>query len=280
MTPSPLPALLAALIVMTAGIATAQTTTATDPSLVYVRVTVTNSRGHYITALPKEAFKIFEDGKVQDTVYFSSKDVSISTGILVDARADTKDRIKTTAAAAFTRNAGPQDLVFLAEPGDIPLNDAVYQALNRVLQLRNRSRALILFTDRTNPGAHPFSKARELLRDQDVQFYAIAVTQPGETPGGNNWDILRDLAQSSGGNSFFPSSIASVENVYKGLASGLRNQYVIGYRPTNETKDGKWRKIKVTVEHRDANKKVQNFAIRAKPGYYAPTVAGSATAKD
>jgi Ca-activated chloride channel homolog len=266
-----LPALLAASLV-TASIATAQV--GTDPSLVYVHVSATNNRGQYITELRKEHFKILEDDKLQEIVYFSPKDVAISVGIVVDARGDVKDRIKATATAAFlTKDSSPQDQLFVAEPGDTPLNDALIQGLNKVLQLRNNTRALILFTDRTNTGSYPFSKIKELLRDQDVQFYAIATSQPEA-------DVLRDLAQLSGGNSYFPSSIASVEGIYKKIALELRNQYVIGYRPTNKTQDGKWRKIKVSVELKDVKQKVHKFITRVKPGYYAPTVAGSSSAKN
>jgi Ca-activated chloride channel homolog len=270
--------LSAALLLMTALIATAQV--GTDASVVYVHVTATNSRGQYVTRMLKEHFKILEDNKQQDIVFFSSDDDRISAGILVDARGDMKDRIKAVATSALTAGRNPQDQIFLAEPGENPFNDAVYQGVNKVLQLRNDRRALVLFTDRSNPGSYSFSKVKDVLRDQDVQLYAITFSQQGETPTDRNVDVLRDLAQLSGGNSFSPNSIASVENIYKNIASALRNQYVIGYRPTNQAKDGKWRKIKITAEFVDEKKKVHKLTVRAKPGYYAPTVAGSSAAKN
>jgi len=259
---------------MTVLIATAQV--GTDASVVYVHVTASDIQGRYITQLHKEHFKIQEDGKPQDIVYFSPTDSLISVGMLVDAHAEVSDRIKATATAAFlTKDSSPQDQLFVAELGNTALNDAIYEGLNKVLQLRNNKRALVLFTDRADPGAYRFAKVKELLRDQDVQLYAIAVSQSG-----TGADVLRDVAELSGGNSFFPSSIASVENIYKKIAADLRNQYVIGYRPTNQAQDGKWRKIKVSVEFKDAKQKAHKLRTRAKPGYYAPTVAGSSAAKN
>jgi len=262
---------------MPALIATAQI--GTDASLVYVRVTATTSRGQYVTQMRKEFFKILEDNKQQDIVFFSANDDRISTGVLVDARGDMKDRIKAIATSALTAGGHPQDQFFFAEPGEKAFNDALYQGLTKVLQLRNDKRSLVLFTDKNNL-SYSFSKVKDLLRDQDVQLYTIALSQQGETSTDRNVDVLRDLAQLSGGDSFSPYSIASVEGIYKKIALDLRKQYVIGYRPTNQAKDGKWRKIKITAEFVDDQKKVRKIRVRAKPGYYAPTVAGSSAAKN
>jgi Ca-activated chloride channel family protein len=48
----------------------------------------------------------------------------------------------------------------------------------------------------------------------------------------------------------------------------LKNQYIIGYRPTNETKDGKWRKIHVKVIY---PKGTPQLSVRARSGHYAPS---------
>src|SRR5262245_52712162 len=102
---------------MTVGTVTAQVGSATDPSLVYLRVAVMDSYGRFITGLGKESFKLLEDSKLQDTVYFSNDDDSISVGILVDARPDLKDQIKAVALTAVTRYKRPLDELFFSERG-------------------------------------------------------------------------------------------------------------------------------------------------------------------
>jgi Ca-activated chloride channel family protein len=48
----------------------------------------------------------------------------------------------------------------------------------------------------------------------------------------------------------------------------LRNQYVLGYRPSNAEHDGSWRKIKIRVDH--LPKGFPPLNVYAKTGYYAP----------
>ena len=148
------------------------------------------------------------------------------------------------------------------------MNDALNQGINRVIQMRKNRRALVLFTDKSNAGEYSFSKVKERLREHDVEFYVVAVYQTEP----HRLDALRDLSQSSGGNFFLPNVIADLDRIFRTIVTGLRNQYVIGYRPTNQTQDGKWRKIKVTVaDFRDKDNKLVKVTTRAKPGYYAPS---------
>jgi Ca-activated chloride channel family protein len=255
--------LLVGVFVMTA------TTTMTaqapsDPNLVYVHVTASDRAGRFVTALHREQFKIFEDNVPQDIAFFSDDVVPTSVGVLLDVEEGMKNRVKDMASGGLGMDSSPSDEFFIADAGKSPLNDAVYQAFNLLLQRRNTTRALVLFTSRNDPGAGSFSKVKELLKDQDVRLYVIALPARADLAADQARPLLRELAEMSGGAAFFPTSIYQVPNIYNTIAQELRNLYLIGYRPTNGATDGKLRKIKINAS---------NATVRAKTGYYAPTVA-------
>jgi len=74
---------------------------------------------------------------------------------------------------------------------------------------------------------------------------------------------LTDLAGKSGGRLLRADTIGSLPEAFAKIAAELRTQYAIGYCPTNKTRDGQYRKIKVTITRK-------NVVVRARPGYRAP----------
>jgi Ca-activated chloride channel family protein len=78
--------------------------------------------------------------------------------------------------------------------------------------------------------------------------------------------LIQELSDITGGNAFFPDSVYELEDICTKIAIELKNQYVLAYRSTNESKDGKWRRIKVEV---NPPKGVGRLNIRYKTGYYA-----------
>jgi Ca-activated chloride channel family protein len=255
------------LALLMASVATASDQIGNDPRLAYTRVSVTDREGRFITQLKPEAFKIAEDKTPQQIVSLSHEDFPISAAVMLDVRGPAKDALKAAPSSFFMNSRrNPADQLFRMESGDKPLNEAVLQGLNNLIQRsRNLSRAFVLLTDRVDPGMSSFSKVKELLKEQDVQLFVI---------GFGEQEVLRDLAKTSGGQAFFPTSVVRVAQVFNTIERDLRYQYVIGYRPTNSVQDGKWRKVTVTasVTH-PLTKKVTPLIVRTKAGYYAPTVA-------
>jgi VWFA-related protein len=78
---------------------------------------------------------------------------------------------------------------------------------------------------------------------------------------------LKQLAEVTGGAAFFPRSTEEVKMVCERIARDLRNQYTIGYGPSNQKLDGSWRKTVVQVNLPKTSSKVR---VRTKQGYYAP----------
>lgn len=268
-----------------------------DVDLVLANVTVTDRNGRFVTGLEKDNFKLIEDRVAQEITYFSSEDIPLSVGIILDVSGSMKDKLKTAVEAAITfmKGGSPDDEYFLVEFADKPtgtadftndiskiqsrfltskakgrtaLFDAVYMGLSKLEQGNNAKRALLLITDgEDNRSRYTFSNVRDFVKEKDVQMYAIGITSGwSDASGEQGRALLRDLASISGGNSFFPTSVYGLEDICRKIAAELKYQYVIGYRSTNTAKDGEWRKIKVTAEL-PKNK----LTVRAKQGYYAPS---------
>lgn len=77
-------------------------------------------------------------------------------------------------------------------------------------------------------------------------------------------DYLNRLADKSGGELYRADTLADLPDAFAKIAAELRNQYALGYYSTHSARDGKYRKIKVTVARKDV-------VIRARPGYRAPS---------
>ena len=71
----------------------------------------------------------------------------------------------------------------------------------------------------------------------------------------------------TGGRTFVVGSLNDLPDIATKISMELRNQYVVGYRPSNHTHDGKWRKIKVKLR---PPKGLPPLTVYAKTGYYAP----------
>ena len=250
-----------------------------DVDVVLATVTVTDRNGRYVTGLEKENFKLTEDKVPQEISYFSSEDIPLSVGIILDVSGSMKDKLKTAVEAAITfmKGGSPDDEYFLVEFADKPtgtadftndiakiqnlflaskakgrtaLFDAVYMGLSKLEQGNNAKRALLLITDgEDNRSRYTFSNVRDFVKEKDVQMYAIGITNGwSDASAEQGRALLRDLAAISGGNSFFPTSVYGLEDICRKIAAELKYQYVIGYRSTNTAKNGEWRKIKVTAE--------------------------------
>jgi len=271
-----------------------------DVDLVTVNATVTDAQNRVITGLEKDHFKIWEDKLQQKIEYFSAEDVPISLGIVFDVSGSMKDKINTSreAAVTFLKMGNPEDeyfletfssrpqvaedfttdvsklqnkLVFQTANGMTAMYDAVYVSLEKLKEGSNPKKALLLITDgEDNRSRYTFSNIREYVKEQNVQIYAIGIVSDFNSQLGSGRTgraLIEELADLTGGHAFFPDSVYDLEDICTKIAIELKNQYVLGYRSTNENKDGKWRKIRVQV---DGPKGVGRLNVRFKSGYYAP----------
>jgi Ca-activated chloride channel family protein len=135
----------------------------------------------------------------------------------------------------------------------------------------NQKKALLIISDGgDNRSRYTESEIKNLVREADVQIYAIGIFEqapptPEERAGPM---LLTDITEVTGGRTFAINDASELADVASKIGVELRNQYVIGYRPTNGTRDGKWRKIKVKLL---PPKGLPPLHVYAKTGYYAPS---------
>jgi Ca-activated chloride channel homolog len=279
-----------------------------DVDLVLVNATVTDTLNRYVSGLSQEHFQIWEDKLEQKIAYFSSEDVPVSLGVIFDVSGSMKDKISTArdAAVTFLKTGNPDDEYFLVEFANRPevaadfttdvsklqnkliftpakgmtaLYDAVYVGLEKVKEGSNPKKALLLITDgEDNRSRYTFQNVKDFVKEQDVQIYAIGITDEWNSQlgaGHTGRAMIEELTDLTGGRSFFPDSVYELEDICTKIAVELKNQYIIGYHSTNAAKDGKWRKLRMKV---NPPKGIQHLNVRAKSGYYAPMADAAAAA--
>jgi len=262
---------------------------------VFVKVSVTDPLNRYVTGLEKEHFRIYEDKVEQSIVHFSHQMAPISAGIIFDISGSMKDNnnIKKakSAIARFLQSGNPEDEYFLITfnqktnlvhaftdqrsslqndvafqnaGGRTALYDAVYMGLDQIKRGKNEKRALILITDgEDNSSRYSPAEVREFAKESDVQIYGIG--EEGRLGYGRS--EIQNIVGLTGGRAFFPNNFNELDYYIDLVHAELRNQYVLGYTPTNKTRDGKWRRISVKLE---APAGLPKLIVHAKEGYYAP----------
>ncbi len=270
-----------------------------ETDLTLVGVSVTDPMGRLVTGLEQSDFRVFEDGEEQEIVRFISEDVPVSIGVIFDMSGSMSDKIEKSrkAAVQFFRTANPQDEFFLVDFNDraqldsafttrvdqlqdrllytaarglTALYDGVYLGLSQMHTGHNTKKALLIISDGgDNHSRYTETEIRKFVREADVQIYAIGLFEPdgGPTPeerGGPA--LLHDLTQMTGGRLFVVRNLSDLPDIATKISMDLRNQYVLGYRPSNHAHDGKWRKIKVKLH---PPKGLPPLTVYARSGYYA-----------
>ncbi|MCA1622964.1 MAG: VWA domain-containing protein [Acidobacteria bacterium] len=149
------------------------------------------------------------------------------------------------------------------EGGQTAIIDAIYLAAKKVEQYQNsekkddvKLRALILVSDGDDRGSsYNEQQLFELLRKSSVQIYAVGfinnlskeIDANGLSRQEKAKTFLTRLSQETGGKVYFPNSIDELQQIASDISGELRTQYLISYMPTNENRDGTFRKIKVSV---------------------------------
>jgi len=274
----------------------------TDVDLALVNVTVTDPYNRLVTGLEQDNFRVFEDNSEQEVVTFSSEDVPISIGVIFDFSGSMANKIDKAREAAlqFFKTANPQDEFFLvsfneraeltseftnsiedlqsrmmmtAPKGRTALLDAIYLGLSQMRGARNAKRALLILSDGgDNHSRYNENDIKRLVKEADTQLYAIGIFDPlgyrNRTPEElNGPSLLSEITDLTGGRVFAVEHLNDLPDIASKIGMELRNQYVLGYRPSNHVHDARWRKIKVKLR---APKGLPPLTVYSKTGYYAP----------
>lgn len=269
-----------------------------EVDLVLVPVTVTDSQNRLVTGLSRDNFQVFDGKTLQDVRHFSSEDIPLSIGIVVDSSGSMRDKIERVheAVTRFCESANIEDEFFMITFADVPrlvqdftnspddiekemlfvqpkgrtaLLDAIYMGLSKMRTAKYAKRALLIVSDGgDNHSRYSEHEVRNVLREADVAVYAIGTfdrTMPTQEEQLGP-ELLSSLAEPTGGRAFTISNVNDLPEVARQVGIELRAQYVLGYRPSSVPQDGKWHKIHVKLQ---VPRKLPLLHAHAKTGYYA-----------
>jgi Ca-activated chloride channel family protein len=262
-------------------------------------VTVVNKAGETVADLKADDFDVREDGVSQSVTYFatgSGEDtVPLHIGLLFDT-SESMDR-----DLAFSRNAAIKFLKTFAKAVDFTvvefaddvraarfsqaefprlverirsskakgrtsLYDAVTVFLGSAFDQTGR-KVLVIFTDGDDTSSsRRWDETVRLLRASDVIVYPMGFLSNRGSARLGLQSKLMEIARLTGGRAAFPGTMKDLDPMYASIAGEIQGQYLLGYVPTNPTRDGKWRKVEIKLK-RSPPERTQ---IRTREGYFAP----------
>lgn len=271
--------------------------------MVTVGVTVTDPYDRIVTGLEKNNFEIYDEKVPQQIMTFSTEDSPISVGMIFDSSGSMADKIEKSKEAAlqFFKTSNPEDefmlinfnerpdlisaftskfeklqdrLLFVKSGGKTALLDAIYLGLNQMKKAHSSRKALLVISDGgDNHSRYTENEIKRAVRESDAQIYSVAVLEPlasrNRTPEeASGPGLLSDLSEVSGGRMFSVEDPSELPDIAEKISIELRNEYVIGYKPSNLVRDGRWRRIRVKL---DPPRGLPPLQVYARTGYYAPT---------
>lgn len=273
-----------------------------DSELVLIPVHVTTPGGSSVTNLSRENFRVFEDDVEQKITHFAKDDAAVSIGLLFDASGSMQNKMRKSseAAATFFKTANPEDEFFLVEFNERPrlavpftsdsdeiykrivrtrpfgrtsLLDAIHLALAQMKNARNLRKAIVIFSDGgDNRSRYSCSEIKNATLESDVQVYAMGIFDEQSsrklTPEEQNGPgLLDDLADYTGGRLYRVNNLDDLPEIGARIGNELRNQYLLGYSPSNSARDGKYRRVKLQLI---APSDMPNLRTYYRHGYHAP----------
>lgn len=150
-----------------------------------------------------------------------------------------------------------------ANGGGTDLYDAIYLAAHDQLTGEAGRKAVIILTDAEDTGSKLGEKdAIEAAQRSDAVIHIVLIQDPGATMGYGG-GVARKMTEETGGRVIPVHNERSLEKAFEEISEELRSQYVLGYYPSNNKRDGTFRKIQVQIDKPD-------LKILARKGYYAP----------
>src|SRR6516225_10167554 len=274
-----------------------------DVNLVLLNVTVTDPYDRTVMGLEQSYFQVFDAKVEQQIISFSTEDAPIAVGLVFDSSGSMADKIQQSREAVlqFFKTSNPLDefmlinfnerpglvsgftskfenlqdrLLLVKGTGKTALLDAIYLGLSEMKKASTNRKALLVISDGgDNNSRYTQKDIKHAVKESDVQIYCVGVFEPlasrARTPeeaGGPN--LLSELADVSGGRLFSVEDAGELPDIAEKISIELRNQYVIGYKPSNLVRDGRWRRIKVKL---NPPRGLPPLQVYARTGYYAPS---------
>jgi len=271
--------------------------------LVALRATVTDERGQFVPDLKSENFRIFEDKIEQKISVFSNSDIPVTMGLVIDNSGSMREKRAQVneAALTFVKTSNPQDEAFVVNfndeyyldtnedftsdttelnealsridtRGSTALYDAIVGSLDHLKKGHKDKKVLLVITDGDDDASRlTLEQTLKAAEQSDAAIYTIGVFSDDDRKNAkktvrHSKKVLQEIADATGGMSYFPESLDEIVPVCTQVARDIRNQYTIGYYPTNPARDGTFRAVQVELVPPKGRGKL---AVRARAGYYA-----------
>jgi Ca-activated chloride channel family protein len=271
--------------------------------VVSLNVTVTDPNNRFVRDLQEPDFEVYEDGVRQNVEFFSRSQQPIALALLLDTSASMEDKLELAqeAAIGFARRLRTEDLAEVVDfdskvdilqtftndrsaleqairstmaDGSTAIYHAIYISLKELKKVQQahtaeeiRRQAIIVLSDGEDTSSIlGYEEVLELAKRSETAIYTIGIRGQDVTSGGFKEAefVLRQLAQETGGRSFFPREAAELPKIYEQISDELASQYTLAYTSKNQRRDAAWRRIVVRVTR-------PNTIARTKQGYYAPS---------
>jgi Ca-activated chloride channel homolog len=268
-----------------------------EVNLVVLHATVRNRKGGFVSGLRQENFQVFEDDQPETIRLFHHEDVPVAVGLVVDNSGSMRSKRKdvTAAALAFVRSSNPHDQMFIvnfnehvmfglpntklfsASPAELEsalngvpasgktaLYDAILAGLNHLNEATLDKKVLVVVSDGgDNASHHTLSQVLEAAGRSDAIIYTIGLFD--EYDEDSNPGVLKKIARATGGEAFLPKETSAVVEICERIAADIRNQYTIGYIPSNRILDNSYRAIRLIATGPHGGK----YLVRTREGYIA-----------
>lgn len=246
-----------------------------DVDAIQITVVVTDEAGRFVPRLPRSAFRVLEDDVPQTISTFGSDDVPLEliaaldvSQSMTDAMSSLKeaasgflgalrghervtllafnDNIFTLARRTTTNEAKLRAVDRLAPWGGTALYDVIIKGVD-LLQRQPGRRALMLFSDGEDQSSRAdVASALRSVEASDATVYTVGLGRALKVRSLH--DLLERLSTLSGGRALFAESGEALTEAFGAIVEDLSHQYLVGYQPRNQKRDGAWRRIKVQVD--------------------------------
>jgi len=261
-----------------------------DVNLVLVPVNVTDIYQRPILGLQKSEFRVLEDGVEREVSQFYREETPISVGVVFDASTSMLRKMDESrrAVVEFMKMSMPGDEFSLLKFSDYPeivsgftsdpeaiedglqtiqpngwtsLYDAIYMSMRSMKHAKHDRKVLLVLSDgRDNDSRYTQRELTELIKEADVRIFSISIL--------NRSSALDALAEVSGGRAFRVRNLDDLPSLAADISAELHSQYVLGFLPPDQTRDGKYHKLKVELMQPAGSARLR---VSWKPGYYGPT---------
>lgn len=267
--------------------------------LVAVPVVVTDGYGQRVSDLRPESFQVYDEGRPQPIVVFDHGDAPVTLGLVVDRSqsmrmkmpalvvavsallhasrsddelfaVDVNDRVSLALADAvpFTHDADALETALVAVPteGRTALYDGLAVGLRHLQLGHAEKRVLIVVSDGgDNASQRTYNDVLALARQSNAVIYAIGLLGTSPVQEDEDAGLLKRLCRDTGGLAYFPRTLEEVAATATELARELREQYTLGFTPTDRRGGPVFRRIEVRVAATGHGR----LHVRTRAGYLA-----------